>query len=298
MARVGNALIAYCRYFGKLFYPVKLAAFYPHPGDWPASQVLLAGFLLAGMSVLAVALRRKHPYLLMGWLWYMGTLAPVIGVVQVGSQSIADRYTYIPLIGVCIILAWSANDLTGHWRYQRITLCAAAVAVLLGCAAITRSQIAYWADSETLFRRALAVTRNNALAHLNLGVALGEKGRPEAITEYDEALKLAPNDPDVHLILGAALLGVGRPDEAIGHLQAGLMNEPHHADGHFFLGRALRITGRLDEAILHYREAIRLNPDLAEAHDDLGVLLIRKRQFDEAITQFQEVLRLSSGSGD
>ena len=332
MARVGNALIAYCGYLGKLFYPVKLAAFYPHPGAWPASQVLLALFLLAGISVLVVALRRQHPYLLIGWLWYAGTLVPAIGLVQVGAQAIADRYTYIPLIGVCIMLAWSAYDLTSRWRYQRIVLCAGAVTILLCCTAVTRRQIAYWADSETLFRRALAVTKNNALAHLNLGVAMGEKGRPEAFSELETAASLAPDAPDLHLKVGDALAAFGYPDDAIAHyqeaislkpdlaeahnslgvilskkqqfdeaisqFQAVLRLSPGSADAHDQLGLVLGQAGRLDEAVSQFREAIRLKPDLAEAHNHLGVVLIRKSQFDEAITRFQQALSLKPNYPD
>ena len=170
-ARGGNALISYCRYLGKLFWPTDLAVFYPHPGHWPLAKVLLAGGLMLGISVLLFVQRRRHPFLLMGWLWFVGTLVPVIGLVQVGEQAMADRYTYIPSLGVLILTVWGAYELTRRWRYQVIALSVAGSAAIVLCLALTRQQLGYWQDSEALFRHALEVTENNYLAHNNLGDA-------------------------------------------------------------------------------------------------------------------------------
>jgi Flp pilus assembly protein TadD len=293
-SRIENALIAYCRYIVKFFYPVNLAAFYPHPSTWPIGQVLFAALFLLATSLVVIALRRTRPYLVMGWFWYVGTLLPVIGLVQVGSQAIADRYTYIPLIGVSVLLAWSISDLSTSWRYRRILLSLAAVAALLPYTSMSRQEIAYWADSETLFRHALAVTKDNALAHINLGVALGEKGNPEAIKEYEAALKLVPGDPVAELNLGAALLGTGRPGDALGHLRTALQQEPNQANGHFLLARALQGIGQIEEAASEYTEAIRLDPTLSAARMNLGFLLVSQKRLEEAISQFRDMVKLDS----
>ena len=174
-ARVGNALISYCRYLGKLFWPTDLAVFYPHPGHWPLGKVLLAGGLILGISVLVFVRRRRYPFLLMGWLWFVGTLVPVIGLVQVGGQAMADRYTYLPSLGVLILAIWGAYELTRRWRYQVMALSVAGSAAIVLCLGLTRQQLGYWKDSETLFRHALEVTENNYLAHNNLGVALAQE---------------------------------------------------------------------------------------------------------------------------
>ena len=293
-SRIENALIAYCRYIVKFFYPVNLAAFYPHPSTWPIGQVLFAALFLLATSLVVIALRRTRPYLAIGWFWYVGTLLPVIGLIQVGSQAIADRYTYIPLIGVSVLLAWTIGDLITSWRYRRILLSVVAVAALLACTSMSRRETTYWTDSETLFRHALAVTKDNALAHINLGVALGEKGNPEAINEYEAALKLVPGDPVAELNLGAALLGTGRPADALGHLRTALRQEPNQANGHFLLARALQGIGRTEEAASEYTEAIRLDPTLSGARMNLGVLLVHQKRLEEAIGQFREMVKLDS----
>ena len=176
-ARVGNALISYGRYLGKLFWPTDLAVLYPHPGQWPLGKVVLAGGLILGISVLVWVQRRRHPYLLVGWLWFVGMLVPVIGVVQTGDQAMADRWTYLPSLGVLILAIWGACELTRRWRYQVLALSVAGGAAIVLCLALTRQQIGYWKDSEALFRHALEVTENNDLAHNGLGVALDKKGQ-------------------------------------------------------------------------------------------------------------------------
>jgi Tfp pilus assembly protein PilF len=291
--RMGNALVSYGRYLGKMFWPVNLAVLYPHPGRWPAWVVLLSGLLLLGISVLVVALRRQRPWLPVGWFWFVGTLVPVIGLVQVGEQSMADRYTYVPMIGVLILFTWGIHELTGRWCYRRVVLSTVAAAAVLLCILLTRQQIGYWRDSETLFRHAIAVAGDSRTACYKLGVALGKQGHfDEAISQFQTALKLEPNDMNVLCALGMAWNGKGRLDEAIASFQEVLRLKPDNADAHNNLGFVLSRKGRLDEAISQYQEALRLKPDYVFVRNNLGVALARKGRLDEAIEQFQEALRL------
>ena len=292
-ARAGNALMAYGRYLGKTFWPADLAVFYPHPGYWPRAEVLLAGVLLAGLSALVLVKRRRQPYLLVGWLWFVGTLAPVIGLVQVGEQAMADRYTYIPSVGVLIMSVWGAYELTRRWRHQVILLALASAVALILCFALTREQLGYWQDSETLFRHALDVTQNNHIAHNNLGDALLEKGQADdAIRQFQEVIRLKPNDADAYNNLGNALGEQGRIDEAISDYHEALRLKPDNASAHYSLGAALEAKGQTDGAISQYQEALRLNPDDVAAHNNLGNAYLNKGQTDEAISQYQEAIRI------
>ncbi len=270
-ARAGNALISYCRYPGKLFWPADLAVFYPYPGHWPLEQVLLAGGLIIGISVLFFAQRARYPCLLVGWLWYCGTLVPVIGLVQVGGQSMADRYTYIPSLGLLILVIWGVYELTQRWRYQDTASWVAGSAAIVLCIGLTRQQLGYWQDSEALYRHALAVTEHNYLARHNLGIALYRKGQTdEAISQYREALRLKPDYAEAHYNLGAALGKKGLTDEAIIQFQEALRLKPDYAEAYNNLGTALGMKGQIDEAILQFQEALRLKPDYAEARHNLA----------------------------
>jgi protein O-mannosyl-transferase len=298
-ARVGNALISYSRYLGKLFWPAHLAVYYPHPGHWPLGTVLLAGGLILGLSMLVWMRRPRYPYLLMGWLWFLGALVPVIGLVQVGEQAMADRYTYLPSLGVLVIGVWGACELSRRWRYQVLALSVAGGAAILLCLVLMWQQIGYWQDGETLFRHALEVTENNSMAHDSLGIALDKKGQTdEAIRQYQAALRLKPGYADAHNNLGAALEKKGQSDEAIRQYQEALRLEPDDALAHNNLGAALDKKGQSDEAIRQLQAALHLKPDYAEAHNNLGAALDKKGQSDEAIRQYQEALRLKPDYAD
>jgi Tfp pilus assembly protein PilF len=325
--RLGNALISYCRYLGKLFWPADLAVFYPHPGHWPMAGVMLACGPLVVVTMVLVMIRRRYPFLLMGWLWYIGTLVPVIGLVQVGDQAMADRYTYIPSVGVLILVVWGAYELTRRWRYQPTVLGVAGLVVVVLCLGMTRQQLGYWRDNESLFRHALAVTENNYLAYYNLANNLTAKGQTdEAINQYLEVIRLKPDYAEAYNNLGNALFGQGqtaaairqylevirlKPDyaeaynnlgtaflrqgqiaEAVNQYQQAIRLKPDFVEAHYNLGNALSMKGRIDEAINQYRETIRLKPDYAEAHNNLGTALGGKGQTDAAIVQFQEAIRL------
>ncbi len=293
-ARSGNALISYCRYLGKLFWPTDLAVFYPNPGYWPMEQVLLAGGLILGITALFFMMRGRYPFMLMGWLWYCGTLVPVIGLVQAaGNVAMADRFTYVPSLGVLVIITWGACELTCGWRHQVMTLSLASGAAIVLCLGLTRHQLGYWRDSEALYRHALEVTDNNCLAHNNLGIALVEKGQiDEAIRQYRIAIRLNPNFAYAHSNLGNTLFWQGQTDEAIRQFQEAIRLNPGYAATHNNLGSIFVAKGQIDEAISQFQEALRLKSDYVEAYYNLGIALGMKGQIDEAIRQFQEAIQL------
>jgi len=287
-ARVGNAVVSYVRYLEKLVWPADLAAYYPHPGHWPFLTVLLAGTGLLGVTLLAWVRRRRQPYLLTGWLWYLGTLVPVIGLVQVGGQAMADRYTYVPGVGVLVMVVWGAFELGRLGRGLALGLGLAGALALILCLGLARQQIHYWQNSETLFRRALAVTENNWLAHYNLGEALDQQGRmDEAMHQYALAFQCQPNYAEPRNNLGVDLEKKGRLAEAIPLYQQAIQYQPGYADAWNNLGEVLDKTGRLDEAISDFQQAIRLRPEAAEFHKNLGEALDKQGRLDEAIQQFQ-----------
>jgi protein O-mannosyl-transferase len=292
-ARSGNALISYCRYLGKLFRPVDLAVFYPHPGNWPVTEVLLAAGFIFSVTVLCIMARRQYPFLLVGWLWYVGTLVPVIGLIQAGEQAMADRYTYIPSLGILILTIWGMYELGRRWRHQALVWSVAGGAAIVLCLGMTRQQLGYWQNDETLFRHALAVTENNFLAHNGLGFALGAKGQiDEAINQCREAIRLKPDFAKAHNNLGTALGIKGQTPEAVSEFQEAIRLAPKYADAHYNLGTTLFKTGQIDEAIGQFREAVRLKPDFSDAHFNLGFALATKGQIDEAISQYEQTIRL------
>jgi len=292
-ARIGNALISYCRYLGKLFWPTDLAVFYPHPGQWPMEQVVLAGGLILGISLLLLGLRRRSPFLLIAWLWYCGTLVPTIGLVQVGAHAMADRYAYIPSLGILIFIIWGACEWVKPWAYHRIACLMVFSGALVLCLGLTRVQIGYWKDSTCLFRHALEVTEDNYLAHNNLGGALGARGQNnDAIHHFQEAIRIKPDYAEAHYNLGIVLDKEGQTDEAIHQYQEAIRFNPDYAPVHYFLGTAFVREGHAEDAVGQFREAIKLNPDYAEARNNLGIILAMKGQTDEAIRQYQEAVRL------
>jgi tetratricopeptide (TPR) repeat protein len=289
--RLENALATCVLYLGQMVWPAGLAVFYPYPyGGLPLWKLALAGTLLAGLSAIALWQRRKQPWILVGWLWYLVMLLPVVGIIQVGGQAHADRYTYLPQIGIYVALTW----LVAQWRLSRVALgglMTGVIAVLMVCA---WQQTAYWQNTETLWTRAVACTTGNDLAQCNLGTALQQKGRlNEAITHWEMALQINPNYGKAHNNLGAALQQKGKVNEAITHYQMALHSNPNNADVHNNLGFALAQKGRVDEAITHYQMALQIKPDYATAHNNLGLALAQKGRVDEAITHYQMALQIN-----
>ena len=291
-ARIANAVVSYPRYLANLIWPADLAVLYPYPSQWPTGQVAMAGVLLAGLTIWTVRLVRSRPYLLTGWLWFLGTLVPVIGLVQVGSQSIADRYTYIPSIGLFIALTWYVAELWRIGNYSPLVLGLAAAAVLTALAGTTHCQLAHWKDSETLFGYAIRVTDRNTTAYNNRGFYLAGKGRVgEAISDFEAALQINPENADAHNNLGSALAGMGRLPEAVTHYQAALRLRPNHAGAHYNLGKAYESAGQMKEAMAQDALAIRARPEYADAHNNLGVALAAEGQLQEAELHLKQAVR-------
>ena len=292
--RLANGLLAYGRYLGRAFWPTGLSVFYPLPVRLSAVAVMGAGVVLLGTTVAVIWRARREPWLATGWFWYLGMLVPVIGLVQVGGQAMADRYTYIPFIGLFMMLCWSVS----HWvmprRIFKGIACVAAGAALAACAWRSDIQAGYWKNSETLFRHALEVTRDNWLAHYSLGVALGQSGRYEdAIGQYEQVLRIKPDNIDAHCGLADTLARLGRVTEATGHWEQALRIKPDDAEPHYHLGIALEQAGKPDDAIGHYEQALWVKPDCVEAHYQLGLLLAARDRLAEAMEHFQKALEIN-----
>jgi tetratricopeptide (TPR) repeat protein len=293
--RLGHVLISYVTYVVQMIWPDKLAVFYTYRFDVPVWQVAGAGALLLVITALTLGLIRKLPCLAVGWLWYLGMLVPVIGFVQAGGQSHADRFTYLPQIGLYIAIAWAIRgwSWTTSWRWHRQLFGGTALIVtgmLMVCA---WNQTAYWRDSETLWKHALACTTGNYTAQNYVADTLAEQGRSaEAMEHYQKALEINSHYPDANNNLGTVFLNQERLEEAAEHYRRALEANPSFADAHNNLGILLTKQDRTAEAIEHYQKAIKLNPNRAEFYNNLGNLLARQNQTTEAIEQFQKALEV------
>jgi tetratricopeptide (TPR) repeat protein len=294
LVRSKNALVSYAQYIGMLFWPSDLAVFYPHPrGSIPEWKLAAAAALLIGVSVVAFALARRRPYLIVGWLWYLGTLVPVIGLMQVGVHALADRYTYVPYIGLGIMLAWGAADLAASFAWVRPLIAAAGVAALATCFALTWRQVGYWHDSVTLWRHTLAVTHDNALAHDYLAMEFVARDDPAgAVEQYREAIRLVPQGAWLHCNLAKALERLNKLDDAVAEFEVSLRLDPTAVDCHGGLAHVLEAQGKTAAALEHYAEIARLDPSSAAAHFHQGRLLARLGRHGEALTEYDAALAL------
>jgi len=322
--RLGNALVSYSRYLGKTFWPAGLALPYPLPAPWPTTEVALAALLVFGLCLGAVWAGRRLPFVFTGWFWFWGTLIPVIGVVQVGSQAMADRYTYLPLIGVSIILAWSADWAKCRWNLAPGLMGMAGALALAACSVLTWRQAGYWHDDERFFGHAAAVTRDNVIALNNVGVSLFARGRREeaisyylqslhiqpknaqtlnnvgavlaaqgkagALDWYHKALAIDPANVEVLYNLGTAMAASQQYTEAITFFEAALKADSDHLEARNNLGNALVKVGRLDEAATQYRLALQLWPENAQIHRNLGALLLTQNKLDQAVVEYRLAL--------
>jgi tetratricopeptide (TPR) repeat protein len=324
--RLSNALVSYAKYLLLTFWPNDLAVYYPFAGI-PAWQIIGAAFLLIGITAFCFSQRKIRPYLIVGWLWFLGTLVPVIGLVQVGGQIMADRYFYIPSIGLFIPLVFGLADVAKRWRVAPSLCAAIAGVVLLALATLTNVQIQRWRDSFTLFEHTLAVTPPNLRIEHNLGVALGASSRyDEAATHFAKTLQIDPNFYDGLVAMGVTRAHQGQVPEAIDYFQAAIRSQPDAPKAHVQLahalwtqnrdeaalkemrhasqfapkdadvradfGLALGLVGRIPEAIEQLHEALRLNPSSAEAHNNLGLTLLASGRARESIHEFEAAIRL------
>jgi tetratricopeptide (TPR) repeat protein len=300
LARISNSIMSYVTYLRQMVCPADLAPFYPFPArDLSGLKTILALVLLVAISAVAFAAWRKRPYLLVGWLWYLGILVPMIGIMQVGGFAHADRFTYLPMIGLSVALTWAAADFCAGWRHRRAMLGGCAIIILVVLIFCARTQASYWRNSESLWTHTLACTSDNAMAHNNLGNALLQNGNvDEAITQFQRALQINPDNAKARYNLGLALFQKGKVDEAIVHYQQALQIKPDYAEARNNLGNALLQKGNADEAIVQFQKALQIKPDYAEARNNLGNALLQKGSVDEAITQFQKALQINPGDAD
>jgi protein O-mannosyl-transferase len=290
--RVATALAGYATYLRKTFWPADLAVLYPHPGAWPWWVVLCSAMVVAGVSLAAWITRKKHPYIVVGWLWYLGTLVPVSGLLQTGEQATADRYTYIPLIGLFVALVWGGAALARRWKLPEAAQGVAALVALGACLLTTGFQLSFWQNSGTLFARAAAVTDRNYLAHAVLGSLMAEEGRyAEALEHYNLSLSFHPNYPDTHSGLADAHLRFRNFDKAIEHYQKAISVKPTFAAYHLKLARAFEMAGHIEEAIAAYEEALRIQPNAPEAHLVAGNLCLARGRFIDALKHYRAAVQ-------
>ena len=310
-SRVDNAIVSYVGYIVKMIWPSRLGVLYPHPaGGLSMAEVIGCAVLLVLVTICFVFLARPRPsprggarwrrYAAVGWFWYVGTLVPVIGLVQVGVQARADRYTYVPLTGLFIIIAWGLPELFGKWRYRKVVLGVLAGVVLAAAIGATSVQLRYWKNSIALFGHTLDVTKSNWLMHSNYAGVLREAEQVEkAIEHFNKALKIKPNSAEVHTNLGNALSDdrIGKIEDAIKHYKKAISLEPDFSEAHYNFAVALAKKRQFDEAISEYREAWRLDRWNLDALSNLAYLLDEKKgQVDEAIKLYKQVIALEPGN--
>jgi protein O-mannosyl-transferase len=292
--RIENAFVSYARYLGKTLWPDALATPYPHPGHWEMSFVIFSVALVTGLTAIAILSVRKFPFVFSGWFWFAGTLVPVIGLVQVGAQAMADRYSYLPLVGIFVIFAWGGAAACAAWKIPTRLVVLLSLLVLTVCAARTRDQLGFWQNGQTLFTHALAVTKNNYVAAVNLGTWYSKNGRmQETLDNYYLALKMNVDDPDVLYDVGNAFAKLGNWDEAIRGYQRALEFAPDQPDILGNLGFALSANKQYAEAAACFEQSLKLNPDSAATHNNFATLLYFEHRFDEAAQQYREAIRLS-----
>jgi tetratricopeptide (TPR) repeat protein len=298
-ARLANAVVSYGTYLFKTLWPNDLSVFYPLPAAWPARKVLACGFALVGVSLGVLIGRRRYPYLAMGWIWYLLTLIPVIGLVHIGSQAMADRYTYIPLIGIFVIFVWGGADLTAALRLRRPLLLILSAALVLVPAALSTRQVQVWRNDWTLFSQAVRAVPNNYLAYNNLGTALRKQGNFDAsAAAIRKALFIRPHYAEGYNNLGNTLMATGAHAEAARQYRRALELKPDMAQAHSNLANSLIALGKTEEALEHYRTALKIDPSFAEAHYNLGIALVKQGRMDGGILHLERSASLRPNNAD
>lgn len=300
-ARIANAVVAYAVYLGKMFVPAGLSVYYPHSGTWPKWPVLGAALVLLAISGLVLAFGRQRRYLTVGWLWYLGTMIPVVGLVQVGVQSYADRYTYIPLTGAFIMIAFGADELLRRRRFGSAAGAGLrygfAASLVLALSVGTWMQTGHWADNIKLYSHAIEVTDRNHMAHNNLGVSLRDAGRiDEAIEHWKKAVEILPQFDDAIINLGVGLIEQKRYGEAITYYKEYINGGNENFLVYNNLGNALKEIGEFGEAARYYNRALRFKGDAWQIHYNLGLVFYQVQKLDAAIGHYKEALRLSNNN--
>jgi len=291
--RFGNAIVSYAAYLGKIFWPTNLAVFYPYEFSLPLWKILISALILTGITVAVLYYIRKLPFLFMGWFWYLGTLMPVIGLVQVGKQSMADRYTYLPSIGIAVMLAWGIPLLFQREEIRKKILFSTAIAVLCMLGFLTWMQCGYWKNSASLFSHTLRVTKDNYLAHNNFGVALSSEGFIEgAIDNYNEAIRIKPDYTEAYYNRGIAYNNLGHYQRAIGDYDKSIRIRPDYAEAYYNRGIAYANLGYHQHAIGDYNKAIRIKPDYTEAYNNRGNAYAKLGYYQRAIEDYNDAIRI------
>jgi Tfp pilus assembly protein PilF len=290
VVRFENSLVSYVAYILQMLWPADLAVFYPYPTGSLLLPAVIAGIALAAVTVWVIRAFPRQPYLTVGWLWYLVTLLPVIGLIQVGAQARADRYTYIPMIGLAIALLWGISDALERWPRIQIAACAV---VFLACLALTWQQLQYWRDSIALYRHAIDVTSENYVARFNLAVVLEKRGdRAEAVSQLRETIRIRPRFAPAHSALGQLLAEQGQPEQALPELRTAVSLSPDLPDVQIRLGSVLGTLGRTNEAAAAFSEAIRLQPENADAHYNFGIALAQAGRLPDAAREFRATVAL------
>jgi Tfp pilus assembly protein PilF len=290
VVRFQNALVSYAAYFLQMLWPVELAVFYPYPLGSLVVPAVIAGIALAAVTVLAIRDFPRHPYLAIGWLWYVITLLPVIGLIQVGAQARADRYTYIPMIGLAIALVWGVSEALRRWPRIQMAL---AAALCLACLTLAWLQVQYWRDSVSLYLHAIDVTSGNYVARYNLAAVLETRGElSEATAQLRETVRIRPRFALAHSALGQLLAKQGQPEQALPELQTAVSLRPDLADAQVRLGSVLGTLGHNDEAAVAFAEGIGLQPENADAHYNFGIALAQGGKLQDAAREFRATVRL------
>ena len=292
--RIGNALVSYIRYMGKMIWPEQLAIFYSYPSTVPIWQTTGASIFLVAVSIFVLFMRRRHAYLAVGWFWFIGTLIPVSGLVQAGLwPAMADRWAYVPLIGLFITVAWGGKQIVDRWRLLRIPVVCAGLSILMLLILAARIQVGYWANSITLFERAIAATGGSWVAHNNLGKVLTESGSSEeAFHHYSAALQYNPNSAHIHVNFGSALLARGKIDEAVDHFENALKLDPDFTEAYINLGLAHVRRGNIEKAVYLFRIALQKNPGHANAHQNLKLALLIQEKISRATERMHQLLNI------
>ena len=304
--RVQNAFVSYVIYLWKTLWPTHLAVFYPHPNNTlPTWAVILAGALVLGITVSAIVFRNKRPYVFTGWFWYLVMLVPVIGLVQVGEQGHADRYTYLPHIGLFLLAVWFAADVAAVRESRSRFAIATAAVIILALAWTAFIQASYWRNSETLWTHALDVTSDNDFAHNNLGYLCVDQGElDKAIAHFEAALRIRSRKLDPHYNVGSAFVQMnladalarkGRPDEALVHYEEAIRLQPNYADAYYNRGNVLFAKGRIDEAMADWEKTLQIQPNDADAHTCIGNALLRQGSPKKAIAHYEKAMALAPG---